>query len=430
MDETDAEKTAFTTPWGTYYYRVMPFGLKNMGATYMRAMTTIFHDIMIKEVEVYVDDVIIKSKTRVDHVYNLSKFFERLRKYNLKLNPAKCAFGVSSEKLLGFIINRRGIELDPSKVKSIRELPPPKNKTEVMSFLGRLNYISRFITQLSTTCEPIFKFLKKDAAIQWTDECQESFDKIKEYLANPLVLVPSEPGQHDITGKKEQAVYYLSKKFTSYEEAERIMNEVHSGVCGSHMNGYVLDKKIMWAGYYWLTMERDYFCFVRKCHQCQIHSDLIHSPPSKLHPMSVSWPFVAWGMDVIDPIEPKDYNGYRFILSIITDNATNLNSHLMKEVCEQFKIVHHHYSPYNPKANGAIEAANKNVNKILREMVQGSRQWYEKLPFALLGYRTTILTSTGATPYLLVYGTEAVIPAEVEIPSLRIISEAEIDDTK
>ncbi|XP_047259562.1 uncharacterized mitochondrial protein AtMg00860-like, partial [Capsicum annuum] len=100
-------------------------------------------------------------------------------------DEAKCAFGVPFGKLLGFIISRRGIELDPSKVKSIRELSPPKNKTEVMSFLGRLNYISRFIAQLSTTCEPIFKLLKKDAAIQWTDECQESFDKIKEYLANP-----------------------------------------------------------------------------------------------------------------------------------------------------------------------------------------------------------------------------------------------------
>ncbi|XP_047260934.1 uncharacterized protein K02A2.6-like [Capsicum annuum] len=346
-------------------------------------------------------------------MYMLRKFFERLRKYNLKLNPARCAFGVPSEKLLDFIISRRGIELDPSKVKSIRELPPPKNKTEVMSFLGRLNYISRFVAQLTTTCEPIFKLLKKDATIQWTDECQESFDKIKEYLANPPVLVLQE------SGKKEQAINYLSKKFMSYEEGERIMNEVHSGVCGSHMNGYVLAKKIMQAGYYWLTMERDCFRFVRKCHQCQIHGDLIHSPPSELHPMSAPWPFVAWGIDVIGPIEPKTSNGHRFILSIITDNATNLNSHLMREVCEQFKIVHHHSTPYRPKANGAVEAANKNIKKILRKMDQRSRQWHEKLPFALLGYRTTIRTSTSTTPYLLVYGTEAVIPAEVEIPSLQ-----------
>ena len=142
MDEKDAEETAFTTPWDTYCYRVMPFGLKNAGATYLRAMTTIFHDMMHKEVEVYVDDVIIKSRTQIDHVRDRRIFFERLRKYNLKINPAKCAFGVPFGKLLGFIVSRRGIELDHFKIKSIQELPPPKTKTEVMSLLGSLNYIS------------------------------------------------------------------------------------------------------------------------------------------------------------------------------------------------------------------------------------------------------------------------------------------------
>ena len=92
--------------------------------------------------------------------------------------------------------------------------------------------------------------------------------------------------------------------------------------------------------------------------------------------------------------------------------------------------VHHNSTPYLRKANGAVEAANKNIKKILRRMVQGTRQWHEKLPFALLGYRTTVRTSIGATPYLLVYGTEVVIPAEVKIPSLRIIVEAEIEDTE
>lgn len=113
MNEDDAEKMAFTTPWGVYCYRVMPFGLKNAGATYMRAMTTLFHDMIHKEIEVYVDDVIIKSKKSLDHLTDLKRFFERLQRYNLKLNPAKCAFGVPAGKLLGFIVNRRGIELDP-----------------------------------------------------------------------------------------------------------------------------------------------------------------------------------------------------------------------------------------------------------------------------------------------------------------------------
>ena len=195
------------------------------------------------------------------------------------------------------------------------------------------------------------------------------------------------------------------------EEAEKIMNEVHAGVRGPHMNGYVLAKKILRAGYYWLTMERDCFHFVKKCHQCQIHGDLIHSPHSELHPMAAPWPFVAWGMDVIGPIKPKASNGHRFILvaidyftkwveaitfkavtkkavvdflhsniicrfgiprAIITDNAANLNSNLMKEVCEQFKIVHHNSTPYRPKANVVVEAANKNIKKF-------SEGWFKAL---------------------------------------------------
>lgn len=120
MDEEDAKKTAFITPWGVYNYRVMLFGLKNEGDTYTRAMTTIFHDMIHKEIEIYVDDVIIKSGESSDHLTHL-KFFDRLRRYDLRLNPAKCAFEVLAGKLLGFIVNKRGIELDPSKIKTIQD---------------------------------------------------------------------------------------------------------------------------------------------------------------------------------------------------------------------------------------------------------------------------------------------------------------------
>ncbi|XP_015161334.1 uncharacterized protein K02A2.6-like, partial [Solanum tuberosum] len=116
--------------------------------------------------------------------------------------------------------------------------------------------------------------------------------------------------------------------------------------------------------------------------------------------------------------------------SIITDNGANLNSHLMREICEQFKITHRNSTAYRPQMNGAVEAANKNIKKILRKMIDNRRGWHEMLPYALLGYRTTVRTSVGATPYLLVYGTVAVIPAEVEIPSLRIIQEAELSDVE
>jgi len=95
----------FVTLWGIFYYKVMSFGLKNAGATYRWAMVALFHDMMHKEIEVYVDDMIAKSKTEEEHLVNLWKLFERLRKYQLRLNPANCTFGVKSGKLLGFVIS-------------------------------------------------------------------------------------------------------------------------------------------------------------------------------------------------------------------------------------------------------------------------------------------------------------------------------------
>ncbi|PKI32947.1 hypothetical protein CRG98_046662, partial [Punica granatum] len=130
MAEEDKIKTTFITMWGTFCYRVMPFGLKNAGATYRRAMVTLFHDMMHKEIEVYVDDMITKSKEGEDHLVNLKRLFDRLKRYKLRLNPTKCTFGAKSGKLLGFVVSERGIEVDPNKVKEIMELRPPSTTRE------------------------------------------------------------------------------------------------------------------------------------------------------------------------------------------------------------------------------------------------------------------------------------------------------------
>ncbi|KAK5844517.1 hypothetical protein PVK06_000657 [Gossypium arboreum] len=154
----------------------------------------------------------------------------------LKLNPAKCTFGATSRKLLGFIVSERGIEVDLDKIKAIQELSPPRTQKEVRGFLGRLNYIARFIAQLTNQCDPIFRLLRKHNPGEWNEECKVAFNKIKQYLSSPPVLVPPMPGrplilyltvfensmgcvlgQHDESGKKEKTIYYLSKKFTEYE---------------------------------------------------------------------------------------------------------------------------------------------------------------------------------------------------------------------
>ena len=117
MAPEDMEKTTFVTQWGTFCYKVMPFGLKNAGATYQRAMVTLFHDMIHHEIEVYVDDMIARSQTEEEHLDHLQKLFVRLKEYKLRLNPNKCTFRVGSGKLLGFIVSNKGIEVDLPKSK-------------------------------------------------------------------------------------------------------------------------------------------------------------------------------------------------------------------------------------------------------------------------------------------------------------------------
>ena len=165
----------------------MSFRLKNAGATYQRAATTLFHDMMHRDVEVYVDDMIVKSRDRADHLTALQRFFERIRRFRLRLNPKKCTFGVTSGKLLGHIVSEQGIEVDPKNIKAILDMPTPRTEREIRGFIGRLQYTSRFIAKLTDVCEPIFHLLRKNQPTVWNDDCSVllrrlrsvSFEKIK-----------------------------------------------------------------------------------------------------------------------------------------------------------------------------------------------------------------------------------------------------------
>uniref|UniRef100_A0A2N9FRR6 Uncharacterized protein n=1 Tax=Fagus sylvatica TaxID=28930 RepID=A0A2N9FRR6_FAGSY len=683
MAEEDKSKTAFVTHWGTFVYDVMPFGLKNAGATYQRAMVTLFHDMIHHEIE----------------------------KYQLRLNPNKCAFGVTSGKLLGFIVSGRGIEIDPAKVQAIRSMPAPRTEKEIRSFLGRINYIARFIAQLTATCEPLFKLLRKDVKIKWTEDCQKAFDKIKEYLLNPPILVPPTPGrplilyltvqeasmgcmlgQQDETGKKEQAIYYLSKKFTEPEtryllvektccalglglqEAETVHALLHHlvGIPDGPESSTSFEKPALTgkiARWQVLLSEFDILFVARKAIKGQAIADyladypseqlelnglrrnavgsgigaVLVSPKGQQTPIAVklgfdctnnmteyeacivglqaALEFGAYELEVFgdsllivsqtngewqarDPklipyqryisrlvpkfkyvtftytprahnhfadalatlasliklvegddvrplrIETRDIPAYCVCIEecmnveaeiddkpcsflsgeilykrthdatllrcvdaeeanrliprdargingspcqrtlpgpedheswlLLVDNGEGLHQTCpdvpqMPDVSEQqertspisshyglavavlslgngcdrcelpqrrltgmssycyassSRFQHHNSAPYRPKMNGAVEAANKNVKKILSKMTETYKDWHEHLPYALCAYRTSVRTSVGATPYSLVYGMEAVLPVEVEIPSLRILSQTQLEEAE
>lgn len=139
--------------------------------------------------------MIAKSKTQDNHLDHLRKLFARLRKFKLRLNHAKCTFGFRSYKLLGLIVSQKGIEVNPNKFREIKVVPAPKTEKEVRGFLGRLNYISRFISHFTATYEPMFKLVRKNQVIMWNNDCQETFEKVKQYLQELKILKPHVPGR-------------------------------------------------------------------------------------------------------------------------------------------------------------------------------------------------------------------------------------------
>ena len=171
----------------------MPFGLKNAGATYQRLVNQMFKKQIGRNVKVYVDDMLVKSKKEEDHLDDLRETFNTLRQYNMKLNPSKCAFGVSSGKFLRFIVSQRGIEANPKKDMAILEMSSPRTTKEMQSLTGRVAALNRFISKATDKCLPFFKTLKK--AFAWTEECETTFQELKHYLSNPPLLSPSKEGE-------------------------------------------------------------------------------------------------------------------------------------------------------------------------------------------------------------------------------------------
>src|SRR6266498_1876220 len=190
LAESDCIKTSFIKPYGAYCYITMPIGLKNAGATYQRAMQRCLHDQLGRNVEAYVDDVVIKSRVREDLISDLSETFANLRRFRWKLDPDKYVFGVSSGKLLGFIMSYRGIEANPEKLKDIFRMNSPTKLKDVEKLTGCMAALSHFISHLGEQAMPFYKLLKKQDKFQWTPEAQQAFDKLKEFLTNPEGSAP------------------------------------------------------------------------------------------------------------------------------------------------------------------------------------------------------------------------------------------------
>ncbi|GJX40260.1 reverse transcriptase domain-containing protein [Tanacetum coccineum] len=205
MAKEDEEKTAFITSQGIFCYSKMPFGLKNVGATYQRLVDKAFQKQIGQNLEAYVDDLVIKSCTEQEVIRDVEETFRTLRKINMKLNPKKCTFGMKEGVFLGYKVNSDGLMVCPDKVEAVLSLPSPKCLKDVQRLNGKLASLNRFLSKSAERSLPFFKTLKKctkKSDFQWTTEAETAFQQMKKSIAElPMMVAPQE---------KEELIIYLA----------------------------------------------------------------------------------------------------------------------------------------------------------------------------------------------------------------------------
>ncbi|KZV40192.1 DNA/RNA polymerase superfamily protein [Dorcoceras hygrometricum] len=192
----DVYKTAFRTRYGHYEFLVMPFGLTNAPSAFMDLMNRVFKPYLDQFVVVFIDDILVYSKTQQEHVQHLRILLQILKDKQLFAKFSKCDFWMEKVSFLGHIISRDGIEVDPAKVEAVRDWPAPKNVIEIRSFLGLAGYYRRFIQGFSKIAVPLTTLTRKKVKYNWTEECQASFERLKQAVIEaPVLTMPTDEGK-------------------------------------------------------------------------------------------------------------------------------------------------------------------------------------------------------------------------------------------
>nr|KYP52107.1 Uncharacterized protein K02A2.6 [Cajanus cajan] len=467
MHPADEDKTAFIADQANFCYRVMPFGLKNVGATYQRLMDKVLVNQLGQNVEAYVDDMVVKSESVSRHFDDLQELFDTIGMYQLKLNPEKCSFGVQAGKFITFreftlnhvpreqnsradLLSKLASTKKPGATRSVIQetLTPPS----INSPQGSVLFIQE---ELDSLMGPYIAYLTRGELLEDKKEAS---------------LIQRESARFVTINERLYRKGFSSPllRCLTTSQAEKVMDEVHSGMCGSHIGGRALVYKVARAGYFWLSLRNDCINWVQKCDGCQRHATLHHSPAERLHSILSPWPFNKWGIDILGPF-PIAVRQLKFLIVavdyfskwieaepvatisaekvraflwknvvcrygvpqvLVSDNGTQFASARVRDFCGQVGIGMIFTSVEHPQSNGQAESANKVILSGLKKRVQDSgASWVEELPRVLWSYHTTVHSSAQDTPFNLVYGTDAMIPIEIAEPSVctTAFSEEESD---
>ena len=261
----DRHKTAFTTPFGLFEWKRLPFGLCNAPAQFSRVMQQVMNDHLFKILVLYLDDLLIYATDFDTHLENLQKVFTRLREVGLKLNPEKCHFACKEVQFLGHILSKEGLATDPEKIRAVKDFPRPKTQTDVRSFLGLCNYYRKFISNFSKTANPLHALLQKPRTkgsnskvkVTWNEDCEVAFQSLKHALSTTPVLAFadfSKPFILEIDTSLEGIGAVLNQEI---DGKKKVVAYASRGLKGSerNMKGYS-SRKLELLGLKWAVTEK------------------------------------------------------------------------------------------------------------------------------------------------------------------------------
>ncbi|GBN62599.1 Uncharacterized protein K02A2.6, partial [Araneus ventricosus] len=472
LRDEDKRKLAFCTEMGNFQPTRLPFGSKNSTSYFHTLISKCLNGITGKNVQFFLDDIIIAADSLCELKVTLQTVFDRLTKFNLTLDPAKLQLCKPEITYLGFDLNANGFSPSEQNVNKVTNFPRPKNLKQVQMFLGMLNYFRGLIYDYAGIVEPLVKLTKKNTPFVWSVECENAFNTVQEIILKKPTLKNFDPNLPIslITDASKIAICGLLMIKNAHKNKKKIVNRIvipkslikvcietaHAPHFGVRKTFEFLRHKYQWKG---MFLDTKNFC--EHCEKCLENKPKAKLTQTQMIPKRNLAPGQCIAIDVVGK-HPRSTDNKNFILTIIdhysryleayplqnitsrtiinclnkyfanfglpkfliTDNATNFISNEMVEFLDRLNIQHRKSSIYYPMANGLLERAHRTMKESLASMCESTFQWSEKLLFFKLYYNNSIHSVTKFAPAEIFFGRKQNLPLDSFFEPITVENES------